>query len=316
MISYQMLFYLMTITHQNMTHQTQNSRSQNKRPSAIASSPLHRALSFTVLPLALLLPLAGCSEPTSENTAATSAAADGTGTLLVKANGEDFVREGFTGKDGWQIEFDHLYATMTEIEAFQSDPPFEAGKGEALESKQAVAYDTSPVTVDLAEGDTPVEAVQFADAPSGRYNALGWQLVPAVSGPAEGYPLLLIGTATKGGESVAFEIGLEEAIAYTCGDFIGDERKGILTNGETAEVEATFHFDHMFGDAEAPADDEINVGALGFGPLAELAQAGQLTIDSEGLKEQLSKEDYETLQAVFPGLGHVGEGHCESTVVN
>ena len=269
---------------------------------------------WACMPL-LFVAIAGCSEPTNTSATADNAIAEGSGTLLVKANGEDFVREGFTGKDGWRIDFDNLYATMTDVTAFQSDPPFEPGEGKRLQAKESVAYDAEPVTVDLAEGDTPIEAIEFADAPSGRYNALGWQLVPAATGPATGYPLMLIGTATKDGESVDFEIGLSDAIAYTCGDFIGDERKGILTPDETAEVEATFHFDHMFGDAEAPADDDINVGALGFGPLAELAQDGQLTIDSEGLKEQLSKEDYETLQAVFPGLGHVGEGHCESTVV-
>ena len=265
----------------------------------------------------LLLMLSSCSGTAGPNG---DAAASGTGTLLGQANGEDFVRNGFTGKDGWRIDFDHLYVTMTDVTAAQN-PLTEAGESEAgpeesTQPQQSVVYGASPVTVDLAAGNGPTEAIDFADAPSGRYNELAWQLVPAQTGPAEGYPIMLIGTATKDADAVSFEIGLADEIAYTCGDFIGDERKGILTNGKTAEVEATFHFDHMFGDVEAPETDKINLGALGFEPLAELSQGGQLTIDSQELQDQLSEKDYATLQATLLSLGHVGEGHCGARITN
>lgn len=255
----------------------------------------------------LLLTLSSCS--------GSNGAANGTGTLLVEANGEDFVRDGFTEKDGWRIDFDHVYVTMTDVTAAQTALS-ETGEPENAEPEQSVVYAAAPVTVDLAAGDGPTKALDFPDAPSGRYNALSWQLVPAEAGPAEGYPIMMIGTATKDGESVAFEIGLADELAYTCGDFVGDERKGILNNGKTAEVEATFHFDHVFGDAEAPDTDKINLGALGFAPLAELAQDGQLTIDSQGLQEQLSEKDYAVLEATLLSLGHVGEGHCGARVTN
>ncbi len=291
-------------------------RANSYRLTLFKSTSCSKLIASTAAALLLAGGLAGCADPTGTDTAASDADESGSGTLLVKANGEDFVRDGFVDKDGWQLDFDHLYVTMTDITAARRDPSSEAEGEASLKPEQSVVYGASPVTVDLAAGNGPTEAVDFTDAPSGRYNELAWQLVPAQTGPAEGYPILLIGTATKDEDSVSFEIGLEDAIAYTCGEFIGDERKGILTNGETAEVEATFHFDHMFGDAEAPETDQINLGALGFEPLAELAQGGQLTIDSKGLQEQLSEEDYSILQTTLLSLGHVGEGHCGATVKN
>ena len=43
------------------------------------------------------------------------------GTLQINANGEDFVRQGFVSKDGWSITFDHVYITLADITAYQTD---------------------------------------------------------------------------------------------------------------------------------------------------------------------------------------------------
>ncbi|MEL6321457.1 MAG: DUF4382 domain-containing protein, partial [Cyanobacteria bacterium J06626_14] len=72
----------------------------------------------------------------------------------------------------------------------------------------------------------------------------------------------------------------------------------------------TFHFDHIFGDGDAPAEDPINTGALGFEPLAALASDGQLDVNTAMLEQQLSAEAYSVLEETVAGLGHVGEGHC------
>ncbi len=273
----------------------------------------------------LAIAAVGCSDTTTEvvdsaePTDSAEVAADGSGTLEIRANGEDFVRQGFVSKDGWEIEFDHLYVTLAEVTASQSEPPFEPGKGELVAQQQVKLAE--PITVDLAEGDEnadPVLVGEVTPAPAGRYNALAWELTPATDGPSAGYALMLVGSATKADAADAtpidFQISLNEPIAFSCGDFVGDARKGILTADETAEVEATFHFDHLFGDGEAPADDDINTGALGFEPIAQLAEDGVVNVNSEQLEQSLSAKDYQTLQAVMPGLGHVGEGHCE--VVN
>lgn len=274
----------------------------------------------------LLFTLGGCatglsegnapSQETAEETAEETAAVEtkATGQLELRANGEDFVRQGFVSKDGWQIDFDHVYVTLSDAAAYQSDPPYAAGAAEQPTGPMTVIA-PAPVTVDLAEGDAtaPTVLVATVKAPVGRYNALAWTMVPAPTGPSEGYSLFVQGTAAKAQETIPFVLKFDSALEFVCGDYVGDERKGILDADDTAELEATFHFDHIFGDGDASADDDINVGALGFEPLAAIAVDQRLEADTALLESELSPADYEQLIGLLPSLGHVGEGHCVET---
>lgn len=252
------------------------------------------------------------AEPQAEDT--TTVAAGENGELTIRANGEDFVRQGFVTKDGWEVSFDHVFVTLAEVTAYQSEPPFDAEAGGKPQATETVSI-SEPVTVDLAAGDDTAEPilVETVAAPAGRYNALSWKMVPAADGPAAGQTIWLEGTATKEGETIDFTMKLDPTLEFVCGDFVGDERKGILDGADEADLEATFHFDHLFGDGEAPADDDINTGALGFDPLAAIAEAGTLEVDMAALEAQLSPAEYQTLMGILPSLGHVGEGHCEET---
>ncbi len=276
---------------------------------------LHLATSGFALAMLVALQACGGASTTTENantpSPSTGDAAE-TGTLAIHANGEDFVRQGFTSRDGWEITFDHVYVSLADITASQTDPPFNPEAEEALQAKAQVVVD-SPKVVDLAEGDDSAEPILVSElaAPAGRFNALAWTMIPAVDGPSAGYSLWLQGTANRDGQTLPFTLRISEALAFTCGDFVGDERKGILDPNGTADLEATFHFDHLFGDGDAPADDDINTGALGFDPLATLAENGEVNLDSAALKAGLSPEDYDTFLNILPSLGHVGEGHCE-----
>ena len=69
-----------------------------------------------------------------------------------------------------------------------------------------------------------------------------------------------------------------------------DERKGFLKTGGKAEMELTFHLDHIFGSSKAAATDAMNTGARGFEPFAK------------GGKQALSLKNLH--------VGHTGEGHC------
>jgi len=277
-------------------------------------------LRFGAIALSGAALIQACASPQAPNASApdtessTSAPATGSeaGTLAVRANGEDFVREGFVSKDGWEISFDTLYVNLADVTAYQTDPPFDPTAGTTLDAVKTVKA-ADVITIDLAAGDESAEPILIAelDAPAGRYNALSWQMVPASEGPAAGYTLVMQGTATKDGQSVDFNLQLDEELKFTCGDFVGDERKGILDSGGTADLEATFHFDHLFGDADAPMDDDLNLGALGFDPLAAIAQDGTLNADSSALQSQLSEAEYTQILGILPSLGHVGEGHCE-----
>ncbi len=236
----------------------------------------------------------------------------GKGTLQFYANGEDFVRQGFVSKDGWAIAFDNVYITLAEIKGYQADPPYDAHQGGQVSASKGVSL-PGIHTVDLAEGDAeadPILVGEVKDAPEGQYNAVHWKMVKATGGPAAGYALVVTGTAEKEGEKVQFTIKVENEYQYTCGEFVGDERKGILQKGGRADQEMTFHFDHVFGDAETPLDDDLNLGAPGFEVFAAIAEEGALEVDMAALKDRLAPDDYQMLEDILPTLGHVGEGHC------
>jgi hypothetical protein len=236
----------------------------------------------------------------------------GTGTLEFRANGEDFVRQGFVSKDGWNISFNHIWVSLSNVRAHQTTPPYDPFAGELTSSSQMVGL-AGQLIVDLAEGDADADTILIGtveDAPEGFYNAVAWMMTPADEGEIAGYSLVLDGTAEKDGTSIAFVIRIEEDFTYTCGAFVGDERKGVLAAGSTGDVELTFHFDHIFGDAETPLEDSLNAGAPGFEPFAALATDGLIDVSLSDLEMALSADDYQTFVSVLPSLGHTGEGHC------
>jgi hypothetical protein len=217
-----------------------------------------------------------------------------TGTLQFYANGEDFVRQGFVSKDGWSITFDHVYITLSDIAAYQTEPPYDATSGDNIDPAATVALEGA-YTIDLAEGDAnadPLLVAEVADVAVGHYNAVAWKMSQASSGPAAGHSLVIIGAAEKDGETLDFTLNIDEECEYQCGEYVGDIRKGIVEENGTADVEMTFHFDHIFGDGDLPADDELNLAAVGFQPFADGQDAATVINMTE------------------MHLGHVGEGHC------
>jgi hypothetical protein len=269
-------------------------------------------LFFIVILVALLFTASCATEQVVEEGQPAEEVLEEAGTLVFTANGEEFIREGFVCKDGWELNFDHAYVTLTSITAFQTDPPFDTEIGWEFDDLVQVKVDLTGVhTIDLAAPDAdPAVVGEAAAVPAGRYNAIYWEMVHASGGPAEGNVVLLVGTAEKDGEIINFSLGLDREVAYLGGEYVGDERKGILPAGGTAEVEMTFHFDHLFGDYDEDPDDELNMDALGFGPLAALAVDGALKVSLSDLETMLEADDYELLLAVMTHLAHVGEGHA------
>ncbi len=259
----------------------------------------------------LIFTLSACGVSDSPQTTTTNSSDnnDETSNFSLVANGEDFIRQGFVSKDGWQIDFNHAYVTLNQVTAYQTNPPFNAEEGE-FEAVESVALVETPTTIDLAEGDenaSPIVVTEVS-APEGNYNAIGWSLV---NDPEKNASVILDGVAVKDDRTVDFVISFPIELEYLCGEFVGDERKGIIEANQPAELETTFHFDHLFGDSETPADDELNLGALGFEPLAVIASNdNQLQTDLPTLEQQLSSEDYSKLMDNLKSLGHVGEGHC------
>lgn len=256
----------------------------------------------------------GCSQSANQSETQTPGQK---GVLQFRANGEDFVRKGFVSKDGWKISFDHVYVSLAEITAYQSQPPFNAEAGGSIQAQEKVVLDQAK-TVDLAKGNEDAESLlvaEVANAPTGQYNALSWKMVKAEEGPAIGQTLVMDGRAEKDGRRIEFVVKLDQELEYRCGEFVGEERKGILLADGTAQLEATFHFDHLFGSSNAPADDPINTGALDFESLVALAKDQKLELDSRQLKSGLSATEYKQLENILSSLGHVGEGHCQANPI-
>lgn len=272
---------------------------------------------LTAFAIGLPLFTLGCGGTTpsdEETTTSESPSTGGSGTIILVANGEDFVRQGFVTKDGWQVDFDHVYVTLNDVTAYQSEPAFDPDQDQDIQAKNEVTLVSEPTTVDLAAGGAEAAPIQVTEekGSAGMYNALAWQLVTPEGG-AMSSAMVLEGTAQKEDRTIDFVLNLDQPIAYQCGEYVGDARKGFLEADMQTELETTFHFDHIFGDAEAPADDAINTGAVGFDPMAELADNGSLNVDLATLEQELSPENYQTLEKAIQGLGHVGEGHCKKT---
>lgn len=226
--------------------------------------------------------------------------AKSTGSLEILLNGEAFVQDGFTSNDGWAIDFEHVYVNISTAAVYQTDPPFEPDSGKMPDG---ISFNIDKAeTVDLK---SPY-ALMLTDVPTGQYNALSWTM--------DGDAVQMIGTAVKDAQAIAFDIIVDDSYEYRCGEYLGDERKGFVTADETANVEMTFHFDHIFGDADAPDDEAINVKAFGFSPFAQLAVNDALQIRTSELQERLSTDDYNRLMQTIRSLGHVGEGHCYEAV--
>lgn len=248
----------------------------------------------------------------------TEASPDSTdaGGLQVYANGEERPQAGFTSSDGWDLSFENIYVHFSELKAYQTEQPYDSDSGEEIQNAEK-EVSLEPGTVDLVTGDEDNPTVLVSEVSGvepGYYNAISWRMSPAPDGPAEGYSMVIVGTAERDGETVDFVLNVDRELAFYCGDFVGDERKGFVEPGEMGELEATFHFDHLFGDGSNPADDPLNVTALGFDPIAALATDGQVEADLSTLQANLSPEDYARLEAALVELGHAGEGHCYEAV--
>ncbi len=215
--------------------------------------------------------------------------------LTFLANGEALALDGFQHPeltaDGWALTFDRILVNLTDIAAWQTDPPFMAD-GPVITGGALVLPAQGFVDL-LGVDDSGKVALGTVPAPIGHYNALSFTMTPATEGAFAGFSLVLEGTATKDGQSMPFTLLSADTIAHACGEYVGDARLGFVTGTTAAEVEMTFHLDHLFGRADLPADDDMNTKALGFDPFAS---GGRHEFTLGGLH-----------------LGHVGEGHCFAT---
>lgn len=267
----------------------------------------------------IIAALMGCSQPETPQVQNTPnlALTGEIGTVKFQANGADFVRKGLVSKDGWAIKFDHVYVNFVDAMAYQADPPYNPETGTQLNAKTTISLVVKK-TVDLAAGDETEKPiiVNEVPAPAGKYNGISWNLKKGIEGAIADQVMVIEGVATKGGQEVPFVLKFDREMQFICGDYVGAETKGVLSPGGTTNLEATFHFDYLFGDEKTKATEEINTKALGFEPLAALAENGQLVADLSTLKQKLSGADYQKLIEILSNIAKVGEGDCKAVTSN
>ncbi len=253
-----------------------------------------KRLITSILVLAAIFLSADCGKTGNESETT------GTGTIVFTANGEDFVRKGFIDKNGWHISFTNVFVNIVNPTAYMPGNV----------SLKAVLKDSH--LVDLAKGDKnaqPVVLGKLENRKAGNYQALKFKLRRIESGKYKGYSIVIIGTAEKAGKKTGFTIKLNEEMDYDGREgYVGDQMKGMLSGNGSTEVEMTFHFDHIFGDNEAPSNDHINTDSVGFDFFNQFAKGGGVDAAQTDMK---SKTDYATLVKAMWTLGHLGEGHCQ-----
>ena len=270
----------------------------------------------------------GCGEEEAED----SGGEVKVGSLVFTVNAEDFVRDGFDTEDNWHIDFDHVYINIQGPTAYQVpvdnpaskmniQPPFKHAGHPHTEIPEGAAHKslTGEFFVDGHQGPDPIEIGRVDNAPIGNYNYMNFNIQKATAASDGlvagygGYSVVLIGTATDndGGDTVSFNIKLTEEMNYSsCGPH--PENIGVVAEGGTGEAQATFHFDHIFGDLEEgpvdPSDpDTINYIAIGFGPFAALATGAALDVTQADLQ---SMPEYDQFLEALLTIGHSGEAHC------
>ena len=160
---------------------------------------------------------------TPEATELSSTSSQGKSRLSLVANGEDFIRQGFVSKDGWQIEFNHAYITLDEVIAYQTNPPFNLGNGEKLQVTKSITLIDFATTIDLAQGDEkalPIKVTEVS-APIGKYNAISWNVV---NNPEDNTSIVLDGVATKNDQTINFVLKFSLNLSYLCVDFVHCDR--------------------------------------------------------------------------------------------
>lgn len=250
-----------------------------------------------------------------------------TGSLVFTLNAEDFVRDGFVTEDNWRIDFDHVYINIQGPTAYQVaeetavEARFKHAGHPHADIAEGTAHEalTGEFFVDGHQGPDPIPLAEVEDAAIGNYNYLNFNIIKATSASEglvedyEGYSVVMIGTAKNNdsGDEVAFNIKLTEEMNYiSCGPH--PENIGVVDVDGQGEAQATFHFDHIFGDhEEGPADttdeEAINYLAIGFGPFAALAADGVLDVSQADLQ---SMPEYDRFRDALLTLGHSGEAHC------
>ena len=266
-----------------------------------------------------------------------------TGSVRVAIDGEDGAVVGYPNgsgddviafADGWSLTFDHVFVSVLNFRLQASD-----GDDAMLSTDQVV--------VDLHSG--VASAYEFDGVPARRWDRVSYDIAPVTADTravgvdaadkermvAGGYSMLLEGTATNGGRSIAFSFGIPLTVGNSeCIDATDETEGMVVTENGTSEASLTIHLDHLFFDSYATEEPDMR-----FEAIAAVAEEGMITLpmladqsitdvrDAEGepLMDGAEAVTYDPGPLPIEGstlrdyvfvaastVGHFqGEGHCE-----
>lgn len=247
------------------------------------------------------------------------------GTIEVTVYGEDFIEDTIpvdVFNDGWTVTFDKFLlsiggvATSAGHDAEQVDPTFEI--------------------FDLAQSsDGGHLLTTFADAPGGTYDHFGYVFKPEPAATAAnataadvdalvaaGHSVRVVGTATKGTQTITFDWGFALTAIHSHCD------PGAEVDGNTVTIQATIHGDHLFYDDLVAAEPNVSFDLIAASDGADGSAADGVVTPAElaarnitgEARYQVGSRDISDLwgfiSAQVGTLGHLnGEGHCEDVIV-
>lgn len=219
-------------------------------------------------------------------------------TLVFFANGEEFIKDGFVSKDGWKLKFDTVIVNISNPFAYNNN----------LSASLKGNFAINLVTNNNEAGLKRIGEVNMLG--SGNYKSLKFGISKISSGEFKGYSIILKGNASKDSINKTFLIKLNEEILFDGKEgYVGDIPRGILKSNDTANLELTFHFDHIFGDFNSPLTEHVNTGSVGFEFFNQFSSDSNIVISQD---ELLKDKNYKILVDGIKTLGHLGEGHCEA----
>jgi len=269
----------------------------------------------SALPLALLASLS--------LTAACSGGS--TGTLVAAIYGEEFIEEGLPASvfsDGWSVKFDKFLVSVGEMSW---------GKEAGVPLLSAAAFHSFDlVSPSAGMGQT----ITIGTVPEGKYPAVSYRLAPppagAMAGNAtvsdkallsqEGYAVYVVGTATKGAQSMKLDWGIDADVRFgNC-----ESTAEIAGSGRSV---ITIHADHLFYDDLTSEEPNVtfdlmstaDANADGTITLAELTAVDITTLPNYQVgSKRLGAKTIENLgdfvRYLVTTVGHIdGEGHCQVT---
>lgn len=272
----------------------------------------------------------------------------GVGRLTIVASGEEAAKDGYPVgagtpdeigfADGWTMSFDRVLVSVRDLRVETRDG-------------DSAGVTSDHVVFDLHAGDPLV--YDFGEIPARRWDAIAFRTTRAAAGMrnvgdvdaaavdrmiADGWSLLLEGTATRGAEAVTFSYGFDlEVDNHGCEN--DDGTLGVVVpTGGTAEGQMTFHLDHLFFDsfvseepslrfdaqaATADAMGHVTLESLETQDLTNLLGAdgmplrddnGNPLVYDPGSTRLRSQTLRGFIEAQLVTLGHWnGEGHCAYT---